>query len=558
MKKVFFVSFFLVLLWQSSFHAQTFEWADKSGASVLGNGTSIAVDAKGNSYVTGSFFGRATFGSTEITAQSRDAFLVKYDPLGKVLWAKTIGGVADDFGNAVAIDKDGNCFLAGSFAASMVVGKDSLTSHSQHDIFVAKFNSKGEALWCRSAGGYYEDHAMVLSLDKAGNAYVAGFFKDTMWFTPEVSIVGKRISYFDMFLAKYDAGGKILWAKTAGGSNYQSQGDGLAIATDPKGTIYLSGFYRSEAQFDEQKLANKGSYAMFLSKYESSGKLDWVTSSTNDLSSVVAKGVAVDKKGNAYVTGTYTSTAGFDSISVSSKNMGYPDMFFAKYNPMGKIIWVRTTGGFGSKSPAAVAMDAQDNPYVFGSFRDTAFFGSSGVSSNGRETLFLVKYNSAGDAQWVKPVGRNGIISGKAMGIDASANIYMTGNFSDTGDFGKSPIIAKENTQDVFIAKLSPHVIATEKKLTDIPGPDFAFISCELNPKTKIATVKYSIPKSAYVLLDVDDLMGNVAESFLEGQRQSGVYEVKLDMKGIKGEGDFYCRLQADHDKQTKKMELKK
>ncbi len=554
----FFAIVLLIGIGSSSLVAQTFEWADKSSATVLGNGNAIAVDAHGNSYVTGSFFGKIYFGTTELTSESRDIFLAKYDAKGKVLWARSAGGSADDFGNAVAIDKDGNCYLAGSFAATMILGKDTLKSHAQHDIFIAKYSSKGDVLWCKSAGGYYEDHAMAISVDKVGNCYAAGYFKDTLWFTPEKMIVGKRISYFDMFLSKYDSKGNFLWAKPIGGWNYQTQNEGLAITTDPKGITYLVGFYRNDAEFDKIQLTNKGSYAMFAAKYDADGKPLWVTTSTNDLSSVVGKGIAIDKKGNSYITGTFTASAGFDTINAVSKNMGYPEMFLAKYNSAGKIIWLRTSQGFGSKSPNAVAVDAQDNPYVFGVFRDTAIFGSVGVSGIGRENIMLIKYTAAGEPVWAKQVGRHGIVVGKAISIDAAGNIYMTGNFSDTADFGKAPLVAKENTQDAFIAKLSPHKIVTEKKLSDPPASDFAFLSCEINSKSRMATVKFSIPKATSVVLEVYDIMGRIVESFIEGQRDAGVYEVKLDMKGFDGDGEYYCRLQAGSEKQTKKMEQKK
>ncbi|MDP4230665.1 MAG: hypothetical protein Q8916_09710 [Bacteroidota bacterium] len=557
MKKVLsgFVILFLASAINSVSLGQTFEWARKSSTNMLSTGADIATDSHGNTYVAGTFIGTCSFGDHTLASESRDIYLVKYDPQGKVLWAKSAGGRADDFAYSIALNSDGDCYLAGSFAQTFHIGADSITAKGYHDMFVAKYDSKGELLWTRTAGGYYDDHAVAISVDKSGNCYVGGFFKDTMWIA-NTALVGRRVTLFDMFLAKYDEDGKFQWATTLAGSNYQTQNEALAMVTDRSGSTYLTGFYQGEAIFDGKKYTNRGGFAMFLAKYDDDGKFLWVRTSNTDASSIVGRGIALDKKGNCYVAGTFTGSATLDSITIVTKNLGYPDMFLAKYTPDGNVVWVRTSASFGFKSPYDVAVDGEGDPYVFGTFRDTASFGPITVSSSGTESLFLVKYASAGVPQWAKEVGRHGVVLGKALSIDKSGDVFITGNFTDTAEFGKAHLEAKENTQDMFFAKLSPRQLVKETKLADPPGPDFTFISCSLDQRSHTATIKYSIPKSNFILLEVYDIMGTVAESFIEGQRDAGTYEVKLDMKSFKEDGDYYCRLQAGKDKQTKKLEL--
>lgn len=557
MKKIYreFVIVSVIFLLHPVLWAQTFEWANKSNTTLITTGSAIASDDHGNSYVTGSFFEKAKFGDISLSAAGRDIYVVKYDPQGKVLWANRAGAEADDFGNAIGVDKDGNCFVAGAFVGRMIIGNETLISHSQHDMFIAKYNSKGELLWCKNAGGLYSDHAMALTLDRSGNAYVAGFFKDTMLFASDKMIIGKSVGQFDFFLAKYDSKGNVVWAKTTAGANYQSQNEGLAITSDLKGMIYLTGYYLSEANFDEKKLDNRGSFAFFNAKYDSDGKNIWVKYASNLGSQIIGKGIAVDKKGNTYATGTYTSSATFDSITVEAKNLGYPEMFLAKYDAKGNIAWVRSSSGFNEKRVYAAAIDAEGNPYVIGTFRDTAIFGPITLSGIGAENVFLVKYDPSGLPKWAKQIGRHGILLGKAISIDKAGNVFMTGNFTDTADFGKAHLQTLENTQDVFVAKLSPRTVVKEKKLGEVPAKDFTFISCESDKKSAI--VKFSIPKAAFILLNVADEVGNIIESFIEGERTAGVYEVKLDVKNFKDGGGYYCRLQAGKEKATKKFEIK-
>jgi hypothetical protein len=561
MKKVslIFLIFTLIFVLQSSVFAQTFEWARKGASNVFATGSAMTIDGQGNSYVTGTFLGKITFGEIELNSQGgRDIYLVKYDKEGQVIWAQRAGGQADDFANSVALDKDGNCYIAGAFAGKMIFAGDTISAKGQHDILIAKFSSKGQPLWCKSGGGYYEDHAMTISLDKFGNSYVAGFFKDTLWFGSGKMLVGKGMATYNMFLAKFDSKGNVVWAKPIAGSNYTSPNEGHAMASDVGGMTTIASYYQGDAVFDGTTLSSKGAYAFFIARYNADGKMLWVRSSNGDRSSVVGKALAVDKKGNCYATGTFTMTTAFDTTTLTSRNLGYPDMFLAKYNSSGELQWVRQTSGFGSKSPFDAAVDAEGNPYVFGTFRDTAIFGKISLSGIGTENIFLIKYNQSGEPQWAKQVGREGILFGKAMRIDKDGDVFMTGNFTDTAEFGKARIEAKQNTQDMFFAMLSPRVLVKETKLPDSAAPDFSLISCKYDPHSHTAIVRYSIPRSRFVRLELTDIMGEVDESFIEGQREAGVYDVKLDLKDLKDAGDDYCRLQADKDKQTKKMSVAK
>lgn len=554
MKKIYtvFIIVSVIFLLYNSVSAQTFEWANKSNATIITTGSAIASDDKGNSYVTGSFFGKITFGDFVLNAQGRDVYVVKYDPLGKAIWATKAGGDADDFGNAIGVDKDGNCYVAGAFVHTLYIGSEILTSHGQHDMFIAKYNTKGELLWCRNAGGHYGDHGMALTVDRSGNCCVAGFFKDTMLFGSDKMIAGKGLGQFDLFLAKYDNKGSLLWANATAGTNYQTQNEGLAITSDTKGMIYLTGYYLSEANFGEKKLANRGSFAFFFAKYDSDGKNILVKFADNSGSQIIGKGIAIDKKGNTYIAGTFNNSATFDSITISAKNLGYPEMFLAKYDMNGNIAWVRKSGGFNEKRIYDAAIDPDGNPYVIGTFRDTAIFAPITLSGIAAESIFLVKYDPMGIPKWTKQIGRHGVLLGKGISVDRLGNVFITGNFTDTADFGKIHLQTADNTQDAFVAKLSQRMVVKEKKLEAAPEKDFMFISCESEGKSAI--IKYSIPRSCFVLLNVADEVGLVKESFIEGEREAGVYEVKLDLKNIKGSGDYYCRLQAGKEKATKKI----
>ena len=87
-------------------------WAKKAGGTALDFGWDIAVDANGNSYITGSFYDSSTFGTTTLTSSGYDdIYVAKMDSNGNWLWAKKAGGTDFDFGNSIAVDANGNSYV---------------------------------------------------------------------------------------------------------------------------------------------------------------------------------------------------------------------------------------------------------------------------------------------------------------------------------------------------------------------------------------------------------------------------------------------------------------
>ena len=139
MKKTFLL--FILALCSIALFAQNEDWlwAKKAGGTDYDNGYSIAVDANGNSYVTGVFWGSATFGATTLTGSGNfDVFVAKLDSNGNWLWAKQTGGTSFDFGYGIAVDANGSSYVTGFFMESATFGTTPLTSSGGYDIFVAK------------------------------------------------------------------------------------------------------------------------------------------------------------------------------------------------------------------------------------------------------------------------------------------------------------------------------------------------------------------------------------------------------------------------------------
>src|SRR5690606_34444259 len=132
--------------------AQDVRWARSGGGTGVDGdyGARIAVDAAGNAYVTGRFDGAATFGGTVLTGYGAfDAFVVKYDPEGAVLWARHGGSDGSDQAEGIAVDAAGNAYVTGQFEGTATFGTFSLTSVGSTDVFVVKYSPAGDVLWAR-------------------------------------------------------------------------------------------------------------------------------------------------------------------------------------------------------------------------------------------------------------------------------------------------------------------------------------------------------------------------------------------------------------------------
>jgi hypothetical protein len=167
-------------------------------------------------------------------------------------------------------------------------------------------------------------------------------------------------------------------------------------------------------------------------------------------------GILTDRKGNIFVAGSFeSSNLNFGSIVLTNidLNIGIPppyveDVFLAKYDTSGNIIWAKRDGGKGGEYCFGIAKDFNDNIYLTGGFdSDTAVFGSfklvNSYISGGSEDIFLAKYDSNGNIIWAKNFGGKNFEAGQSVSTDLSGNIYVSGWFGDTVQFGSTTLIGQ-------------------------------------------------------------------------------------------------------------------
>jgi hypothetical protein len=459
----------LLISFQTYSSAPTWAFA-KDATTGWSQTNSVTIDALGNVYVCGAFydslivFGNDTLRNVNSLNYPGDVLLVKYDANGNFLWARAAGGNAVDVGNAVTTDAFGNVYITGNFSSDTIhFGSAILTNpDSLNLIFLAKYDANGAFIWAKSAGGKLGQTPNAIASDAVGNVYIAGqFLSDTLTFgtTSLINVDTSTDPYLqnsDLFLTKYDTSGNVIWAKRTGGFKNDAA---ISLLADAAGHIYMDGIFQSDSiTFGSTVLFNgdtTGSTTdMFLVKFDTSGIYLWAKK-ISSIGNEKAGTITIDAANNLYVTGTSDNG---DSISFGNLLLSnYTGRFLAKYDSSGMAHWAVNAGGFPSSQTDGnfVTADAFGNVYLAGNFQSLhVTFGSitlNNTSNNATNDLYLVKYDSSGNAQWAKLVGGVYDEIATAMTNDAFGNVYLTG-------YGLSPTIVFAPTTlsnpGMFLAKI--------------------------------------------------------------------------------------------------------
>lgn len=235
-----------------------------------GEAQGLATDPFGHVYIGGFFNTKMAFDDIALHAnggKSTDAFVTKYSPEGKVLWARNFGGEDGEIASCET-DPFGNVYLGGMFFSRTVTAENTtLKNNGSMNTFITKYDSSGKFLWTRSAGGNNGEGPATATreffIDDKGNAFCTG----SNW--SEFTFAGKNIKSVagseDIFLLKYDKEGNEMWGVDFGGAGRNA---GRGITTDKAGKIYLTGsFEEKELKMGEYTLINAGDSDIFIVKF---------------------------------------------------------------------------------------------------------------------------------------------------------------------------------------------------------------------------------------------------------------------------------------------------
>lgn len=507
--------------------APDWQWAIKqmSGGGSNDAAESIVTDADGNIFMTGAFQSQSlTFGSTilnNVNAPNQDLFLAKFNSSGAVIWAFRAGGTQADYGLSLSVDPSGNVFLGGFFkSTSITFGGITLDNPGAPfgDPFLAKFDKDGNVIWARKGTNALSSDAIIsVAADQHGDVYATGHFISDQITFGGISLTNPGSETQELFIVKYNSSGTVLWAERIGGSGDEV---GNALAVDNQGSVFLAGQFSSFSVLVGSKTLtniNSPNTDLFLAKYNSSGDVVWANRA-GGLDSDYLLSLSADGDGNVYGAGYLKSTSiSFGSTTLFNEESPYGDSFLAKFDANGQCVWAHTASNSESSDAATnVTTDHLGYVYMTGHFlSDKITFGATtlmNVAAPGQD-IYIAKYDGDGQPLWASSIGGDENDVGNAVTCDAVGNVYLAGIFqSDEITFTSTTLSNSGfSTNDLFLSKIGTTVstgeVISENRLTVYPNPFADYIIVELDQEVSHMTLSLT-NQAGQIVFCVPDFSG--------------------------------------------------
>lgn len=414
------------------------------------------------------------------------------DPV--LAYSTYLGGNDTDEGQAVAVDKDGNVYVAGlTHSANFPISGSAAVPAfpgfpGALSAFVTKLNpTTGALIYSTYIGGDNDTSAWALAVDASGNAYVTGG-TIAMNFPTQNPVQAQYAGSADVFLSKLNADGSGLLYSTYFGGFSADYGYGIAV--DGSGLVYITGstsfspstffpVFRTtpgvvEPQVPCSTNACGSNLHAFVAKFDTTQSGDasllystYLAGSAGE----IGYAIAVDTSGNAYVTG-YTASSDFPTLrplQATCASCPQGDAFVSVLNPTGSSFLYSTfLGGSGFDSGFGIAVDTAGNAYVTGSTSQPGGNGgpigfpvtsSAFQTTTVSEAAFITKLNPAGSALMYSTYFGNVGTYGTGIGVDVSGNVYIAGTTIDPAlpvRDALQPVLKASGSPNAFLARFDP------------------------------------------------------------------------------------------------------
>jgi Beta-propeller repeat len=453
--------------------------------------TRIAADNVGNVYVAGNFTGTidvdpSTTAKRNFTSKGgTDVFVATYGFNGQLVWARQLGGTANDAATDITFDGAGNVYICGNFNGTVDFDPGtpvvSGTAAAGGSAFVWKLGFAGAHVMTRTIGGG-STSATSLAVDPLGNIFVSGSFKAKADFDPSTatSFLETTNTNGAAYAWRLNYNGLLTYARA-----FQSTGliDTTAIAADGAGNLYLGGSFTGKADFNPgTAVVNVDSgtqRSAFLVKLTFGGNYWWSQTlrNTTAASTSAIIGLGFDNIGNIYASGNLTGVVDFDPSATKTFNLtsaGLTDGFVWKTDPNGTGLFAGRFGGVNADTVTDFFVDKFGNTTTVGTFSGTADFDPGTPVANlvaGVSDTFVVKLSQTGSLLYTRSLG-GGTSNTNVTGVwaDGFGNIYASGGFTGTADFEPAETVSSiaRATGGGYIVKLSP-TVRTGAKPPNLP-----------------------------------------------------------------------------------------
>jgi gliding motility-associated-like protein len=365
-------------------------------------------------------------------------------------------------------------------------GVQMMTPIGATDAFILKLDANGNLVWAKQFGGPGDVglKPSIIDLDKDNNLVICGLFNSTVDFDPGPGTFNLTATAgAQSFIVKLSNSGNLIWAKQFGtSSNAYNNATITDVKCDAVGNILTTGGFKGTCDFDPgtavYNLTSKSIIDGFIAKWTADGNFVWAKCLNNTTTeynhNLQPRGIAIDSRNNVITIGYFDGAFDFDPGPGVQDIAGRIDCYIHKLNEQGDLVWVKIIKGNSLEYGSDVVVDDNDNIYATGSFGSSLDYdpgpGDHTITTPNHDAGALIKLNSSGNFVYAAPFP--GVSYGtsfpRRMEIDPDLNIYITGHIAGTVDFDPGPnVVALTGSPSYtpFVVKFSPCMNRTASTL---------------------------------------------------------------------------------------------
>lgn len=246
----------------------------------------------------------------------------------------------------------------------------------------------------------------------------------------------------------------FLWVNQIGGNSYDKA---YSIAADDNGNSWVFGEFYGTIAIGDTTLSSNENFDVFLASFDPIGNYRWIRQFNNIDPPLLD--IDVDDRGNCLVTGAFSRSEDFgDTVLVSTDTSGlggYNNIFVAKYDFDGNNLWAFQEGGEYSEEVTGIAVHNDGSFYLGGTFSHASTFSSTDLVTKGSADIFIARYDTEGNLDWVQNAGGQHFDEGRGIAVDPQGNCLITGSCKDSLHIADTTLTGF-NYEDTFTSKFSP------------------------------------------------------------------------------------------------------
>jgi hypothetical protein len=364
-------------------------------------------------------------------------------------WVRHLGSRGWDITGGAVIDAKNNIYIVGNYPDTLKFKKKKYANRGRNDIFIAKFDEKGNLDNLFTVGGSHNDQVTCMALAPNGDILLGGSLTDTV--SLEKLTVNGKGRY--LFVARMDPKGHFQWVSQIKPSNQASLN---FIGTSPDGNIYACGQFTDSLCAGSKKAGSNGKTDVFIAKIKTTGEADKLISFGSEGDDLPT---AFTVSGNNEITcaGNFAKPFALGNISLTTENNKRAHVYIAGFNAELSPTWSMVLKGEEFCRISSLKATPDSNLYVGGNFTLSLNFADTLIRSTGLTDGLLMKLSNKGKKIWARSIGSSYYDYINHLNIDNLGGVLITGSIGDTLVLDSLSIIPPKPGNTAFVAQFEPN-----------------------------------------------------------------------------------------------------